>query len=122
SLDDGPRPDPRVGGRSPDRARAAGGALGDHAPGAPPRRAELRLARRGPVPLATGARRLTLLPSQVEGPRTMRALFFGTPEIAVPSLEALVQIADVVGVVCQPDRPAGRGLELRQPPVKRKAL
>ena len=52
----------------------------------------------------------------------MRALFFGTPEIAVPSLEALVQIADVVGVVCQPDRPAGRGLELRQPPVKRKAL
>lgn len=52
----------------------------------------------------------------------MRALFFGTPEIAVPSLEALVRIADVVGVVCQPDRPAGRGLELRPPPVKTKAL
>lgn len=52
----------------------------------------------------------------------MRALFFGTPEIAVPSLEALVEVAEVVGVVCQPDRPAGRGLELRQPPVKQKAL
>lgn len=52
----------------------------------------------------------------------MRALFFGTPEIAVPSLTALVQVADVVGVVCQPDRPAGRGLALRQPPVKQKAL
>ncbi|WP_437766400.1 methionyl-tRNA formyltransferase [Sorangium sp. So ce281] len=52
----------------------------------------------------------------------MRALFFGTPAIAVPSLEALASIADVVGVVCQPDRPAGRGLELKAPPVKVKAL
>ncbi len=40
----------------------------------------------------------------------------------MPSLEALASIADVVGVVCQPDRPAGRGLELRAPPVKVKAL
>ncbi|WP_437585637.1 methionyl-tRNA formyltransferase [Sorangium sp. So ce1000] len=52
----------------------------------------------------------------------MRALFFGTPAIAVPSLEALASIADVVGVVCQPDRPAGRGLELKAPPVKVKAM
>jgi methionyl-tRNA formyltransferase len=52
----------------------------------------------------------------------MRAIFFGTPEIAVPSLEALARIAEVVGVVCQPDRPAGRGLELRSPPVKVRAL
>ncbi|HTN87992.1 MAG TPA: methionyl-tRNA formyltransferase [Sorangium sp.] len=51
----------------------------------------------------------------------MRALFFGTPAIAVPSLEALASIANVVGVVCQPDRPAGRGLELKAPPVKSKA-
>lgn len=51
----------------------------------------------------------------------MRALFFGTPAIAVPSLEALASIATVVGVVCQPDRPAGRGLELKPPPVKVKA-
>lgn len=52
----------------------------------------------------------------------MRALFFGTPEIAVPSLEALTSVAEVVGVVCQPDRPAGRGLELKAPPVKQRAL
>lgn len=51
----------------------------------------------------------------------MRAIFFGTPEIAVPSLEALAGIAEIVAVVCQPDRPAGRGLELKAPPVKRRA-
>ncbi|MFW5741242.1 MAG: methionyl-tRNA formyltransferase [Myxococcota bacterium] len=48
----------------------------------------------------------------------MRALFFGTPEIAVRALEALTEVAEVVGVVCQPDRPAGRGMTLRPPPVK----
>lgn len=52
----------------------------------------------------------------------MRALFFGTPAIAVPSLEALRGIAEIVGVVCQPDRPAGRGLSLKSPPVKERAL
>lgn len=52
----------------------------------------------------------------------MRALFFGTPEIAVPSLEALCGVAEVVSVVCQPDRPKGRGLELAPPPVKVCAL
>jgi methionyl-tRNA formyltransferase len=52
----------------------------------------------------------------------IRALFFGTPAIAVPSLEALASIADVVGVVCQPDRPSGRGLTLTAPPVKERAL
>lgn len=52
----------------------------------------------------------------------MRAIFFGTPELAVPSLEALVDIAEVVRVICQPDRPAGRGMKLRSPPVKERAL
>lgn len=52
----------------------------------------------------------------------MRAMFFGTPEIAVPALEALTRIADVVAVVCQPDKPAGRGLELKAPAVKARAL
>lgn len=57
------------------------------------------------------------------GPRgAFRAVFFGTPQFAVPCLEALVEIADVVGVVCQPDRPQGRGLELTAPPVKQRAL
>lgn len=52
----------------------------------------------------------------------MRALFFGTPAIAVPALDALSEIAEIACVVCQPDRPAGRGLELRAPPVKVRAL
>jgi methionyl-tRNA formyltransferase len=52
----------------------------------------------------------------------LRALFFGTPAFAVPSLEALTETAEVVGVVCQPDRPTGRGLALAPPPVKVRAL
>jgi methionyl-tRNA formyltransferase len=51
-----------------------------------------------------------------------RAVFFGTPQFAVPCLEALVSIAEVAAVVCQPDRPSGRGLELTAPPVKQRAL
>ena len=50
-----------------------------------------------------------------------RALFFGSPAFAVPSLDALHAIADVAGVVCQPDRPAGRGLALTPPAVKVRA-
>ncbi|MFO0663360.1 MAG: methionyl-tRNA formyltransferase [Polyangiaceae bacterium] len=52
----------------------------------------------------------------------MRAVFFGTPAFAVPALDALTGIADVVGVVCQPDQPKGRGLTLTAPPVKARAL
>jgi methionyl-tRNA formyltransferase len=54
-----------------------------------------------------------------------RALFFGSPSFAVPSLDALadvVGVEHVAGVVCQPDRPAGRGLALKAPPVKERAL
>lgn len=51
-----------------------------------------------------------------------RAIFFGTPEFAVPSLLALHEVADVALVVCQPDRRSGRGLKLTAPPVKRTAL
>lgn len=50
--------------------------------------------------------------------RQVRAVYFGTPEIAVPALRALAEIAEIVGVVCQPDRPAGRGMRLREPAVK----
>lgn len=52
----------------------------------------------------------------------MRAIFMGTPEFAVPSLDALCEVTEVVGVVCQPDRPAGRGMQLTAPPVKVRAL
>ena len=43
----------------------------------------------------------------------------GTPDFAVPSLRALIESQDVVGVVTQPDRPAGRGRKLQRSPVKR---
>lgn len=55
----------------------------------------------------------------------MRLIFFGTPDFAVPSLMALCQMEDVevVAVVTQPDRPAGRGKRRKKPPpVKEKAL
>ena len=42
----------------------------------------------------------------------------GTPLFAVPSLKALYEKFEVVGVVAQPDRPAGRGQKLTPPPVK----
>jgi methionyl-tRNA formyltransferase len=48
-----------------------------------------------------------------------RIVFFGTPQFAVPSLAALIDGPDaVVGVVCQPDRPSGRGQQVHAPPVK----
>lgn len=54
----------------------------------------------------------------------MRIVFFGTPEFAVPSLEALLaERAQVVGVVTQPDKPQGRSRStLVPPPVKQVAL
>ncbi len=51
-----------------------------------------------------------------------RAMFFGTPEIAAICLDAVAEICDVVRVVAQPDRPSGRGQELKAPPVKLRAL
>ncbi len=49
----------------------------------------------------------------------MRIVFMGTPEFAVPSLEALLKSGDlIVGIVTQPDRPKGRGQVLTPPPVK----
>ena len=52
----------------------------------------------------------------------MRTIFFGSPEFAVPCLDALHEISEVVAVISQPDRPAGRGLTMRPPPVKQRAL
>jgi len=42
----------------------------------------------------------------------------GTPQFAVPSLRSLIDTQEVVGVVTQPDRPAGRGRRLQPSPVK----
>ena len=53
----------------------------------------------------------------------MKLVFCGTPEFAVPSLQALVDAGhEVALVLTQPDRPAGRKLELHVPPVKQLAL
>ena len=51
-----------------------------------------------------------------------RIVFMGTPDFALPSLEALLPAHDIVAVVTQPDRPAGRKKRLRQSPVKQLAL
>lgn len=48
----------------------------------------------------------------------MRAVFYGTPQFAAPALHALTRVAEVALVICQPDKPKGRGLELAPPPVK----
>lgn len=51
--------------------------------------------------------------------KTLRIIFMGTPDFAVPSLEALFQGPDeVVAVVTQPDRKSGRGKKTTPPPVK----
>jgi methionyl-tRNA formyltransferase len=52
----------------------------------------------------------------------MRVLFYGTPAFAVPTLERLLARHQVVGVVTQPDRPAGRGQREQPSPVKVVAL
>lgn len=54
---------------------------------------------------------------------TSRLIFAGTPEFAVPALHALLSSDyTVVAVYTQPDRPAGRGRQLRPSPVKTQAL
>ena len=53
----------------------------------------------------------------------LRIVFAGTPDFAVPPLEALHAAGhDLVAVYTQPDRPAGRGQALTASPVKRRAL
>jgi methionyl-tRNA formyltransferase len=52
----------------------------------------------------------------------MRIVFMGSPEFAVPSLDALVETAhEVVAVYAQPPRPAGRGQDERKTPVHERA-
>lgn len=49
----------------------------------------------------------------------MKIIFAGTPEFAVPALAALIKAGhEVVMVLTQPDRPAGRGMKLKASPVK----
>ncbi len=51
--------------------------------------------------------------------KTLRIVFMGTPHLAVPVLQALLDGPDeVIAAVCQPDKPKGRGKKLSAPPVK----
>lgn len=54
----------------------------------------------------------------------MRVLFWGTPLFSIPSLEALHGSPDhtIVAVVCQPDKPRGRGMRTSPTPMKERAL
>ncbi|MEY4876106.1 MAG: hypothetical protein RL708_1255 [Bacteroidota bacterium] len=53
----------------------------------------------------------------------MRIVFFGTPDFAVPSLKILVDNGyDIAAVVTVADKPAGRGLQIHQSPIKKYAV
>jgi len=56
-------------------------------------------------------------------PDTLRTVFMGTPEFAVPTLKGLLAAGvNIVGVYTQPDRPKGRGKKMTASPVKHLAL
>ena len=59
----------------------------------------------------------------IQGGKTMRILFMGTPDFALASLKALYETNyDIVGVVTNIDKPKGRGMKLIASPVKEYAL
>lgn len=56
-------------------------------------------------------------------PKDLRIVFMGTPDFAVPTLQALVEHNyNVVAVITAPDKPAGRGQKIHQSPVKEYAV
>jgi methionyl-tRNA formyltransferase len=77
-----------------------------------------------PVGRAAGhGRRLDPPPPSAYTRPYMRLVFLGTPEFAVPTVEALARAGhQVLAVVAQPDRPAGRGHVLKAPATKAWAL
>jgi methionyl-tRNA formyltransferase len=52
----------------------------------------------------------------------LRIVFMGTPDFAVPALSAVHDKHEIVAVYTQPDKPVGRGLDLKSSPVKLRAL
>jgi methionyl-tRNA formyltransferase len=52
----------------------------------------------------------------------IRTVFMGSPDFAVGCLRVVREKSDLVAVVCQPDKPAGRGLQPKAPAVKEAAL
>src|SRR5688572_28207251 len=53
---------------------------------------------------------------------SLRIVFAGTPEFALPTLVAAAERGEVIAVYTQPDRPSGRGRQLTPSPVKLEAL
>ena len=49
--------------------------------------------------------------------KDLRVVFMGTPEFSLPVLSSLNENCNVVGVVCQPDKPSNRG-EVKLSPIK----
>src|SRR4029077_744640 len=72
--------------------------------------------RRAPRVLADGKKSAAALLPTVGS--ALRVAFAGTPQFALPALEALLEFHRVVGVLTQPDRPSGRGRHLSASPVK----
>ena len=52
----------------------------------------------------------------------LRIVFMGTPTFSVPAMEKIHAAHDILAVYTQPDRPVGRGLEVKCSPVKERAL
>ena len=52
----------------------------------------------------------------------MRIVFAGTGDIGIPSLRYLLEKHELVGVLSQPDRPAGRRRELKPPAIKEELI
>lgn len=58
----------------------------------------------------------------VEVNKELKIVFMGTPDFAVPILEALIQKYGIRGIVSQPDRKVGRAGEVRETPIKKIAM
>jgi methionyl-tRNA formyltransferase len=63
-------------------------------------------------------------PTKSEGPlQNLRIVFMGTPEFALTSLDTIVRAGcRVIGVITAPDKPAGRGMQIRESAIKKYAV
>src|SRR5690606_19582134 len=118
-ADHGARAGPRRR-RVRDRGRRPAGSVHPARDGPPGRQAVRRL------PVAAQARDGAQAPRKAASRRrlmaALRLVFAGTPEFAIPCLEAVLAGPDqLLAVYTQPDRPAGRGRRLQASPVKQRA-
>ena len=51
----------------------------------------------------------------------IKTIFMGSPAFSVPSLSVVAEKTQVLAVVCQPDKPSGRGLSVSSPAIKQAA-